>query len=50
MRRNFFHSVQVLESKIAFQPFLGAFQNFNEVLEIKSRVKPGSIHKQPTRK
>ena len=26
MRRNFFHSVQVLESKIAFQPFLGAFQ------------------------
>ena len=50
MRRNFFRSVQVLESKIAFQPFLGVFQNFNEVLEIKSRVKPGSIHKQSTRR
>ena len=50
MRRNFIHSVQVPEFKIAFQPFLGAFQNFNEVLEIKYRVKPGSIHKQSTRK
>ena len=46
MRRNFFHSVQVLESKIACQAFFGAFQKFNEVLEIKSRVKPGSLQRQ----
>ena len=46
MRRNFLDSVQVLESKIAFQAFFGAFQNFNKVLEVKSRVKPGSLQPQ----